>query len=195
MADPYLLKRIHGVTAQVELWDTDHRRAVPLVEELGKRFGDVRTKQVFPHPYSGSTTGPDWDFVLTATLWITAVGGAEFLRRIIGSLADDTYKGLRRKLLTIGRRRLESRRIQHAVVIRIGSHRFAFDQSISDAQFQRQLRAAQALVERSPAELLEPEDPRDEWKPWLWDESERRWRTSAVRMAEAVGEEPRVLKN
>lgn len=190
MRDSHFFTRDHALAAEV-IYTGRHRDVTPVVERLGDRFGQVATRQYYPRPYAGSTSGPGWDFVETVTLVITAAGGAEFTRRIIGSLADDVYRALRRSLLRFGRRRLEWRRIKRAVIIRVGSHRFAFDQSISDRQFRHQLKAAQALVERGPVHLLEPEDPDDEWTPWLWDDSERKWRTSAVRLAQAVGEEPR----
>jgi hypothetical protein len=193
MSDRNLLTRDHALAVEVLLGTASDRVVVPITNELRKHFGEVRTRQLYPQPYTGSTTGPDWDFLTTVVVTITAVTSLESLRRVVGLIAEDAYEGVRRKLLRAGRGWFERRRIRRAVIIRVGSHRFAFDQSISDEDFQRQLRAAQAIVERSPDELLQPDDPDDEWTPWLWDEESGKWRTSRVRLAQSVGDEPRIL--
>ena len=188
--DRYLWTRDHSITAEV-IFHVENRAIPPAMDELGKHFGDVRTRRLYPAPETGSTTAPDWNFVASVILTLTAAGGVEFLRRIIGHLADDAYEGLRRELLRTRRRQWTLRRVKRRVVLRIGHHHFVFDQSITDAEFRRQLSAAQALVDRSPDWLLQTDDLNDEWRPWLWVNG--RWRTAGVRVAQAVGEELRTL--
>lgn len=188
--DPYLLTRNHDVSVEVGYW-SDLRTVTPMIEHLGRHFGDVRTRTTYPVPYSGGTTSIDWNFVTAAVLTFTAAGGVDFVRQILGELAKDTYRDLRREILRAWKRRWTHRRIKRGVVIQIGSHRFVFDQKISEAEFQRQLRAAQVIMDRSPEPLLLPDDPDDESRPWLWHKG--RWRTTGVRLSQAVGEEPRVI--
>jgi hypothetical protein len=154
--DPYLFTRNHDVSVEVGYW-SDLRTVTPIVKQLGRHFGEVRTRTNYPAPYSGGTTSIDWDFVSAAVLTFTVAGGVEFMRQILGELAKDTYRGLRREMLRAWKRSWTLRRIKRGVVIRIGNHRFVFDQKISEAEFQRQLRAAQVIVDRSPDTFLLPE--------------------------------------
>ncbi len=188
--DPHLWTRDHNLSAEL-VYSVEHRAIPPVLDELGKHFGEVRTRTVYPTPHSGSTTTPDWDFIATLVITFTAAGGVEFARHLLGQLAGDAYSGLRRAVMRSWRRRWALRRVKRGVIIRIGSHRFVFDQTISDHEFKRRLRSAQKIVDRSPTAMLEPDDPEDEWRPWLWHKG--KWRTAGVRLAQAVGEEPRAL--
>lgn len=187
--DRYLRDRNHDVAVEVMSW-AEFGRVAPLMDELGKHFGDIRTRRIFPRPMTGATTTPDWDFVASVIITVTALGGIEYVRNFIGLLAQDNYRALRAKLLKHRARRRTLRRVKRGVVIRIGQHRFVFDQSIKDAEFRRQLEAAQRVMDASLTAFLKEDDPNDDWIPWLWDKSRERWRTSGVRLASAVGEEP-----
>lgn len=186
--DPNFWTRNHNVEVEVMSWGS-FQDVVPVADELTAHFGDVRSRVVFPRPETGATSGPDWEFIIQLAVTVTAVGGAEFARKVIGSIADDAYSSLRGRLLAYRTRSSDMATLKNGLVIWIGTHGFAFDQSIDDAEFRRQLRAAQLLVDHSPVELLARSSDVD-WQPWLWDAKRQQWRTSSARLARAVGEEP-----
>lgn len=57
--DPHLWTRDHNLSAEV-VYSVEHRAIPPVLDELGKHFGEVRTRTVYPTPQSGSTTTLDW---------------------------------------------------------------------------------------------------------------------------------------
>jgi len=110
------------------------------------------------------------DMVLGIAILYAGIGGVEFVRKFAGMLAEDTYRAIRDRL-----RRLRDTADQRApervwtLTIRIGSHPFHFKGSMTDEQFKHRLRAAQAILDRSPDRLIEGHDTPHEMEPgWYW---------------------------
>lgn len=139
----------------------------PLLEDLNERFVSVTATRYNYRP----TMAGELDMVLLLAIGYAAgVTGGEFLKKFAGLLAEDAYKAIRNQL-----RRLRDKADQVAdervwtLTVQIGSHPFHFQGPMDDGEFTRRLRAAQAILDRSPERLITTVQQPHEMEPgWYW---------------------------
>jgi hypothetical protein len=147
----------------------------PVLTELNERIGVVRGKRTDSTPPMAA----DPDLAVHLMLLVAAVGGVEALRKLVGLLTEDLYKGIRASLLALVRKanaRDNSR--PWNLGITVGSHHFYFSGPADEEELLRGLRAMKWLVDESPDGLVDGTQklpPEPGGSGWYWHADKGLW--------------------
>lgn len=148
----------------------------PILNELNEHFVTVRARRDNLRPPMAGAL----DVAIGLLIIYLGIGGAEYVRKFAGMLAEDSYKGLRD-----GLRKLRDRADAVAderiwtLTIQVGSHPFHFQGPMTDEEFGDRLRAAQAILDTSSETMIVGRELPGEMEPgWYW--RGERWEATPV---------------